>query len=69
LAEEINACFASLNFPHEVAPQLLEDPESPRTSLGTSTCLGDFRIRRELGRGGMGVVHEAEQLSLGRMSL
>src|SRR5262245_34892463 len=56
LAAQLEPCLAGMDFVHRAA----------RPHAGTPTQLGDFRIVREVGRGGMGVVYEAEQLSLKR---
>ena len=44
----------------------LDEPERARTTSPLPSRVGDYRIIREIGHGGMGVVYEAEQISLGR---
>jgi tetratricopeptide (TPR) repeat protein len=44
-----------------IAPIAYEEPRA-----GVPTILGDFHLLRVVGRGGMGVVYEAEQMSLRR---
>src|SRR5207244_5741658 len=69
LADQIRELLPALVM---VEQDLTIDPDPNGAQLplapspGMERRLGDFRILREVGRGGMGLVYEAEQISLGR---
>jgi eukaryotic-like serine/threonine-protein kinase len=60
IAEQLAEYFDGVDIAHSLRPakQLHHGPQSEP--------LGDFRLMREIGRGGMGIVYEAIQMSLGR---
>jgi len=63
-AEELRGLFPALRMLVDMS-----DPAAPVAAPRAAPLggtLGDFRLLREVGRGGMGVVYEAEQISLGR---
>lgn len=55
-ARELDECLASVEFIHAIEPE----------DQIISKRIGDFQVIREIGRGGMGAVYEAKQVSLNR---
>src|SRR5208282_3937098 len=69
LAAPLQAYFDSLDELHDMAAGFQRptvDADEEPLPAGDERRLGDFRLLREIGRGGMGVVYEAQQISLGR---
>lgn len=65
-AAEIRRVLASVELMEQMAKRRAAKRVPGVAAVRPPERLGDCRILREIGRGGMGAVYEAEQISLGR---
>ena len=70
LAAEIREVFPAMALMENIALVNESEEESPQAHEALEAVplqqLGDYRLIRPIGHGGMGIVYEAEQVSLGR---
>jgi tRNA A-37 threonylcarbamoyl transferase component Bud32 len=67
LAEEIREVFPAMALMENIAVVSEPAEDSPQAPQAVPVQqLGDYRLIRPIGHGGMGIVYEAEQVSLGR---
>ncbi len=68
LSDDLARCLDVLEFIQSAAGGATPGPQSSPSddALPPDTILGDYRLIREAGRGGMGIVYEAEQVPLAR---
>jgi hypothetical protein len=63
----LESCLAGLDLVQGAVPKIQAAvPAADSAAWDVPQSLGDFHLVREIGRGGMGVVYEAYQLSVGR---
>ncbi len=68
LSDEIQRLFPAMVAMEQVKTLVVDSSDRPiELRIDKLEKLGDYRIVREIGRGGMGIVYEAEQQSLGRL--
>ena len=66
LADAIRGLFPTIAQMERLKARSAPSPGAASLGGPRPETLGDFRILQEVGRGGMGIVYEAEQQSLGR---
>jgi serine/threonine protein kinase/WD40 repeat protein len=68
LAAEIREVFPAMAMMEHIAlaDETIDSDQNGAVTVPRLEQLGNYRVIREVGRGGMGVVYEAEQVSLGR---